>query len=241
MSVHTEALRKYIGKPAKDTYGRYVGYVVGLSLDPMGQLNSIGVDQGEVGFLEYHSDQVMIEGENLLLIPAWKIACDKYREESSLTQKRFQALDELLKNGEIPQYVYDELYKKYKEDMSRQQETYANLVNKLKQRIADLEAQCKSLERFLGNIKVQHKTGEMSEETYKVNSENLVYGIKSAINEKKDLENALSKLAPPTEKPVEVAQTKPTILTAKPSDEDQSHKPLILRLRTSDEQNRAPV
>jgi len=244
MSVHTEALRKYIGKPAKDIYGRYVGYVVGLSLDPMGQLNSIGIDQGSGGFFEYHGNQVMIDNDNLIIIPTWKIECDKYREENQLTQKRFQALDDLLKNGEIPQYVYEELCKQYTEAMNRLQETHGNLINTLKGIIEDLERQSKSLERFLGNIKVQHKTGEMNDETYKVASEYLMFGITNAANEKKDILNILDKLVSPTEtsptspQPVPTqptVATQPTIEAPKPSEESQPRQPLILRLRTTED------
>lgn len=235
MSIHTEALRRYIGKPAKDIYGRYIGYVIGLSLDPMGQLNSIGVDAGNGSFFEYPHNQVMIDNENLVLIPTWKAECDNYREESSLTQRRFQALDDLLKNGEIPQYVYEELCRQYKDAMSRLQEIHSDLTTRLKQRIDELDRQTKSLERFLGNIKVQHKTGELSDETFKVASEYLVFGVNSAANEKSDIVHILDKLASPTETHTEVAPPQPAATAPKPNEGAQQNQPLILRLRTSDE------
>jgi len=68
MSVQSEIFRKFIGKPARDVYGRLVGFVVGLILDSSGRIFSVGVDC--VGrFEEFPQPQIMVRDENILIIP----------------------------------------------------------------------------------------------------------------------------------------------------------------------------
>lgn len=198
MSLQGESFQKFVGKPLRDLYGRYVGYVVGLSLDPLGQIDSIAVDQGREGLIEYPSRQVVIDLEALNLVPSWRVETDAYRKEGNVTYKRLQALEELVKTGEIPVYVYEEQAQRYKEGLSKLQESFANISDKLKKKASDLEGYTRNLERFFGNVKVQHKTGEMNDATYKVASENLVFEIDSSNKERKDILNAIDNMGSPS-------------------------------------------
>lgn len=214
MSLQGENFQKFIGKPLRDFYGRYVGYVVGLSLDALGQIESIGVDQGREGLVEYPSRQILIDLENLILVPSWRAEADAYRKEGNMTYKRLQALEELVKSGEIPQYVYEEQAQRYNEGLGKLHETFINVSENLKKRASDLENYTRNLERFLGNVKVQHKTGEMNDATYKVASENLVFEIDSSTKERKDILNVLENLTSPFPEtpPVSLAsETMPTM------------------------------
>ncbi|MFH1328975.1 MAG: CdvA-like protein, partial [Candidatus Bathyarchaeota archaeon] len=119
------------------------------------------------------------------------------------------------------------------------QDAYATLADKLNNRIDDLECQSKSLERFLGNVKVQHKTGEMNEETYSVASENLIFGINNATLEKKDVMSALDSLTSPSEtSPVSEQQlTEPVIpeqqlIESVPNNEH--HEPILVHINNSE-------
>ncbi|MHC1590244.1 MAG: CdvA-like protein [Candidatus Hecatellaceae archaeon] len=200
MTLQYEALQKFIGKPAKDIYHRYIGYVVGITLDSNGCLNSVGVDRGG-SFEEFSSNQVIIEDETLVLVPNWKTEAEKFRKEHDLTLKRFQALDELLKNHEIPEYVYNELCSQYKNSLTKLEEEHKALIDGLNGRIRELENHIHHLERFLGHLKVQHKAGEISDETYKLASEYLNSVIDKTIQEKKDVENTLNLLVSPPKEP----------------------------------------
>lgn len=105
MKIQSEAVRKFVGKPSKDIYGRYVGYVIGVSFDSMGNLNSVGIDRGHYGFEEYSRSNILLDNEALVIIPKWKIETENFNKENSVTQKRFQALDDLLKDNAIPTYL----------------------------------------------------------------------------------------------------------------------------------------
>jgi len=225
MSIHSEAVRKFVGKPAKDIYGEYIGYVIGVSFDEMGNLNSVGIDRGHDSFEEYPSSQILIDNETLVLIPTWKVETENFKKENSLTQKRFQALDDLVKDKEIPNYVYDELCKQYKDSMSRLDGTHQKLSEKLTNKVQNLETYIKTLERFLGNLKVQHKTGEISDETYSTVCEYLKSGIEKSLKEQKDVQTALDSLDTPKKPETSITPTEPTPSVQPVESPSQEEKP----------------
>jgi len=233
LTLQYEALQKFIGKPAKDIYRRYIGYVVGITLDSNGRLRSVGIDRGG-SFEEFFSNQIIIEDDTLVLVPGWKLEAEKFKKEHDLTLKRFQALDELLKNHEIPDYVYDELCKQYKESLTRLEEEHKNLIDNLSNRIKELEDHIKHLERFLGHLKVQHKAGEISDETYRLASEYLTSVIAKTIEEKKDVESTLNMLTSPRKEPEYEEAEKPP----KPEAIEEPEKdaePLVVKVLPRDE------
>lgn len=225
MVIQTEALRRFIGKPAKDIYGRYIGYVVGITLNADGRLHSIGIDRGGGLFEEFLRSQIVVEGDNLLLIPSWKIKAENFKREYSLTNSRFQALDELLKNKEIPEHVYEDLYKEYKDSIAKLEETQKDLVETLTKKIGEIDNHIRHLEKFLGHLKVQHKTGEISDETYRTASEYLISGIKRALQEKEDIKKSLEYVTTPTE------QSNVFDTTADLTSKDDVDKPIIVHLQ----------
>ncbi|RLI34107.1 hypothetical protein DRO53_04405 [Candidatus Bathyarchaeota archaeon] len=230
MTLQYEALQKFIGKPAKDIYRRYIGYVVGITLDSNGRLNSVGVDRGG-SFEECSSSQVIIEDDSLVLVPNWKMEAEKFRKEHDLTKKRFQALDELLKNHEIPEYVYNELCSQYKNSLMKLEEEHKTLIEGLRNRVKELENHIHHLERFLGHLKVQHKAGEISDETYTLASEYLNSVITKTVQAKKDVENTLNLLVSPP-KEVEEAEYEelPPKPEVKPEKREGGEEPLVVRV-----------
>ncbi|RJX16415.1 PRC-barrel domain containing protein [Candidatus Bathyarchaeota archaeon] len=226
MSIQVEAVRRFIGKPAKDLYGRYIGYVVGITLDSEGRLHSVGVDRGGGLFEEFSRSQIMVEGDTLILIPNWKIEAENFKKEYGLTHSRFQALDELLRNNEIPEYVYEELCKEYKNSISKLEENQKNLIETLKGKIDEIDKHVKHLEKFLGHLKVQHKTGEIGDETYKIASEYLISGIEKALKEKEDIQQFLKYLETP-----EIPHHPPSTTEQFKPSEEEVEKPIIVRLK----------
>ncbi|WP_309492906.1 CdvA-like protein [Candidatus Hecatella orcuttiae] len=225
MSLQYEALQRFIGKPARDTYRRYIGYVVGVTLDPDGQLHSVGVDRGG-SFEEFSRAQIIVEGDTLILVPSWKIEAENFKKDNDLTQRRFRALDELLKSQEIPSHVYEELCQQYKDSLTKLEEAHKNLIESLNRKISDLEHHVKNLERFLGHLKVQHKTGELGDETYKLASDYLISVINSTINEKRDIEATLNSLTVPQNQEYPKLEVK---------EERSPAEPLVVRLQTDEE------
>ena len=166
--MRAEALEKLVDRPVKDTYGRYVGFVVGFSVDTSGDLKSVGVDQGNGEFTEYPSERIVSTAEGFVLIPAWKVECDGLGKEVDGVKRRAKALQELAKEGEVPRPMFDEMMSKYSDEAAKIQGHYKSLAEGMVVRIGELEGQRESLDRFLVNVKVQYRAGEIDEAAYKV-------------------------------------------------------------------------
>ena len=169
--MRAEALEKLVDRPVKDTYGRYVGFVVGFSVDTSGDLKSVGVDQGNGEFTEYPSERIVSTAEGFVLIPAWRVECESLGKEIDGVKRRAKALQDLAREGEIPRTLFDEMFGKYQDEASKIQGSYKSLSESMVVRVGELEGQRESLDRFLVNVKVQYRAGEIDEAAYKVASQ----------------------------------------------------------------------
>lgn len=195
--MRAEALEKLVDRPVKDTYGRYVGFVVGFSVDTSGDLKSVGVDQGNGEFTEYPSERVVSTADGFVVIPAWKIECDHLGKDIDGVRRRAKALQELAREGEIPRTLYDEMIGKYSEEASKIQDTYKSLAESMVVRIGELEGQKENLDRFLVNIKVQFRAGEIDETAYHVAAESCQAMQKRNSQEMEDLTKMLKATTEP--------------------------------------------
>ncbi len=189
--MRSEALEKLVDRPVKDTYGRYVGFVVGFSVDTSGELKSVGVDQGNGEFTEYPSERVISTADGFVVVPAWRVECDALGKEIDGVRRRAKALQDLAREGEIPRTLYDEMLGKYTDEASKIQGSYKSLAESMVVRVGDLEGQKENLERFLVNIKVQFRAGEIDEAAFKVAAETCQAMQKRNQEETEDLSRML--------------------------------------------------
>jgi CdvA-like coiled-coil domain len=169
--MRAEALEKLVNKPVKDTYGRYVGFVVGFSVDTSGGLKSVGVDQGNGEFTEYPNERVVSTADGFVVIPEWKVSIESVGKDVEGVRRRAKALQELAREGEVPRTLFDDMMSKYSDEASKIQGTYKSLAESMVVRIGELEGQRESLDKFLVEIKVQFRAGEIDEAAYKVAAE----------------------------------------------------------------------
>ena len=169
--MRAEALEKLVDKPVKDSYGRYVGFVVGFSVDTSGELKTVGVDQGNGEFSEYPSERIVSTADGFMVIPSWRVECDALGREVDGVRRRAKALQELAKEGEIPRPLYEEKMTKYNEEAAKIQGNYKSLSEGMVVRIGELEEQKENLDRFLVDIKVQFRAGEIDEAAFRVAAE----------------------------------------------------------------------
>ena len=195
--MRAEALGKLVDRPVKDTYGRYVGFVVGFSVDTSGDLKSVGVDQGNGEFTEYPSERIVSTADGFVLIPAWKVECDALGKEMEGVRRRAKALQDLAREGEIPRTLFDEMIGKYSDEASKIQGSYKSLAESMVVRIGELEGQKENLDRFLVDIKVQFRAGEIDEAAYKVASESCKAMHKRNSQEMEDLSKMLKAATEP--------------------------------------------
>jgi hypothetical protein len=169
--MRAEALEKLVSKPVKDTYGRYVGFVVGFSVDTSGDLKSVGVDTGNGEFTEYPNSRVVSTADGFVVIPSWKVECEALGKEIDGVKRRAKALQDLAREGEVPRSLFDDMMGKYQEEAEKIQSSYKSLAENMVVRIGELEGQKESLDKFLVEVKVQFRAGEIDEAAYKVASE----------------------------------------------------------------------
>ena len=156
-----------MGKRVRDIYGRYVGFVVGLTKDPFGDLRSIGVDSGERGLVEFPGQCVNADGDSLVLLPGWNVDSDKFKRETLLVNNRMQAVEDLIKEGEITREEYQEFQKVYQDYRAKLNEVKKVLDEKIKRRLMDLDRESKDIKRLTTNVKVQFKSGEVDAESFR--------------------------------------------------------------------------
>jgi hypothetical protein len=221
--MQSEALQKIFGSPVKDTYGRFVGSVIGLSIDTFGAPKSIGIDHGGGNFVEYENHRIIFNDDNIILIPTWKIGTDKIARESIIARKRAKALEDLLKEGEISEKVYESLYNQFNEQLSKIQKSYSDVIQEMKNRLDNLNSQKETLEKYVGKIKVQSRTGEIDEEVYQTVSSYLESMLIKNNQERADISNILDALNPKSdeEEKIEVQENQsPTAVEESEEDTD---------------------
>jgi len=169
--MRAEALEKLVNKPVKDTYGRYVGFVVGFSVDTSGDLKSVGVDTGNGEFTEFPNERIVSTAEGFVVIPSWKVECESLGKEMEGVRRRAKALQELAREGEVPRTLFDDMMGKFQEEAAKIQGSYKSLAESMVVRIGELEGQKETLDKFLVDVKVQFRAGEIDEAAFKVAAE----------------------------------------------------------------------
>lgn len=196
-----------MGKRVKDTYGRYVGFVVGTSTDPFGEPRAIAVDSGQGGFTEIPSQYVRQDGDFLVMTPTWRLDAEKFGKENGLVQSRAQAIEDLLKEGEISQDEYAETLKVYDGYKAKLAEVRKHLEERLKKRDQELDKENREIKRLSTNIKVQFRSGEIDAESFRSSLQYASLMRERIEREKNDVAITFNSLTSPSEP--QVVQTTP--------------------------------
>ncbi|MBS7643127.1 CdvA-like protein [Candidatus Bathyarchaeota archaeon] len=191
MTHHTELLRKFLGKPVLDIYERNIGTVLALTLNDKGEINVLGVEHSTGNFALYGTNQILLQGDTIILIPPWKVAAETLQKNLLLAQKRFQAIEELHRTNKITQHSYETLHKKYQVILTKLEQVSRITIDRLKTYAIELEDRIHQLERFLATIEIQHFTGEIDEDAYQLAVNSLKLNLGQTLREKIDVEENL--------------------------------------------------
>ena len=174
--MHAQALDKFVKKPVKDTYGRDLGHAIGFSLDSSGNMKGLGVDHGTGSFQEYSHERIIIDGksETIILLPEWREDVDKLKKNTLTAKKRTKVLEDLRLEGEIPEHAFQDLKQNYENEIDKLKSSSISIVEKLQNRIDNIEKSRLETEKFLSTLKVQYRTDEIDRETFHRASESTV-------------------------------------------------------------------
>ena len=80
------SLESIIGRELKDSYGRYVGIIAGISTDGDGNIQSVGVDTGCNGFYKIEGNRLTFEEDIPILKSEWKLDSDNFLKTSGIAE-----------------------------------------------------------------------------------------------------------------------------------------------------------
>jgi hypothetical protein len=213
-------LNTLVGKQIKDSYGRYLGIIAGISTDSSGNIRSLGVDTGCSGFKAIDGEQIFFEDDSPIFISEWRLDADKFMKTSGLAEKKMQALEELYTEGEITQSVYEQLAARHKEQFNIDFKSRDDIMTGLNDKVTALNSENSIVDGFLGNLKLQHRIGEIDDTTYQSTCEYIdtilqcnekeVAGISAILNDLMPPEPSLDVEKAGTEETTTVAADEPT-------------------------------
>lgn len=205
--VSEEELKSFLGKDLKDTYGRKIGKIIGLGIDDFGELKALHVEHGSGNLGQYPCENIVIDRNEVMLIPDWKVSSELIQKELDRVARRIQALGDLLKDQQIPTNIYEELRRKQGATLSELKRRKEELVEGLKTRSGQIDRQVDELIRFLVSVKMEYKAGIVDDRALTVACDAIEPNLRPLIEEKKDLSNVMERIgkSPATipEKPVQ--------------------------------------
>lgn len=192
-----DQVRRFLGRPLQDPYGRTFGRIVGISASLRDEVVAVGIEVGNGEFAQCPGERIAINGENLVLAASWKVEAEDFRKEFDIVTRRLRALDELFSVGDIQKDVYEDLRKQHEDAINELKAKRQDLLDTLSQRTSVLTTQLRQLQTHLAGNKMLHSSGEFDDDNYKAASDAIEIGLVRATAERKDVDsifNYLSKL-----------------------------------------------
>jgi ElaB/YqjD/DUF883 family membrane-anchored ribosome-binding protein len=188
-------LRLLIGRAATDIYGRKIGRVVALSLNTDDELQSIQIQPEGGQLLQYPRYCIMLYKDDLVLLPQWKVETEAVRRELNFTERRVNALNELMNDKELPREVYEEFRRSQEAALVEIRRKGESLLHQLKERVQKTADEVAELTSFLVGLKLEFRAGEMDKESLDSAYKAVEPSLNAAVAEKQDIENALTELS----------------------------------------------
>jgi hypothetical protein len=190
------SLESIIGKELKDSYGRYVGIITGISTDSNGKIQSVGVDAGSNGFTKFEGDRITFEEDSPLLTSEWKLNTDSFLRTSGIAEKKMLALQELYEEGEIAQDVYEHLTNRHKSKLDEYSGRCEDTVESLNKKVESLSLEGNAVNTFVGTLKLQHRIGDINDDVFRAATEYMGTILQRNEKEIADISTVLHDIAP---------------------------------------------
>ena len=120
-----------IGKNVKDMYGTFMGKVVGTITEIDGSIQSVGIDCGSQGLQQIQFEQLVVQGENVIFIPKWRLDSQRLIREKQLTLRRLKALMDIVSENDDMKADAEIIHEKYKFKLASLDEMEAEIKSKL--------------------------------------------------------------------------------------------------------------
>jgi methyl-accepting chemotaxis protein len=194
----SELKLEFVGKKVKDMYGTYIGKGIGIVTDIEGSIESVSVDCGSSGIKNLPYEQLLVQGDYVIFIPRWRLDAQKLLREKSLALKRIKALQEIVAENDSMKDDAEFAYLKYEKRLDKLGENTKEIIEKLHQRISELDMESKRIRSVLFDAKLQYKSNEITEDIFQQISLHTNELLDHINLEKTEIKNIMNKLAQQT-------------------------------------------
>ncbi|HEY9491548.1 MAG TPA: CdvA-like protein, partial [Nitrososphaeraceae archaeon] len=194
----SELKLEFVSKKVKDMYGTFIGKVVGIITDIEGSIESVSVDCGSSGIKNLPYEQLLVQGDYVIFIPRWRLDAQKLLREKSLTLKRIKALQEIVADNDNMKDDAELVYLKYEKRLDDLGENTKEIIERLHQRISEIDMESKRIKAVLFDAKLQYKSNEITEDIYQQITIHTNELIEHVNLEKTEINNIINKLTQQT-------------------------------------------
>jgi len=240
LSKPSSNLFMYIGKSVKDEYGRSIGHIASLGVNPNGQVHHVFVGHGDGEFYRYSSDQFRTDDENTVTITSsMKLKVKTLCDEIPLIWRKDQALSEIVENKKVPSEMFNDLHKNFEGALNQLKTEAQTTLEGIDRQIAKCGLQVRELNSALVNLEIEREIGKIDDKAYQAGMEMIQARLKGTDSEKADLEamrNQLSNImlgeapAPAIRQPNEAPQVNASALA--PGSPTLPEPPVIVHVKT---------
>ena len=186
--------RALLGHPVIDLYGRSLGRVIGIERNAFGELEGVQVEAPGGHILGAKARQLAMTPKLITLTPEWKLESEDVISELSLLRKRITALESLKESKEIDGEIFAELVGSQKAGYVDKVKTAEALTTSMKRRLAEVSSTISSLTKYLINAKLDHRSGELDDDSLKLAQGSIEPNLRPLIAERTDLSSSLKSL-----------------------------------------------
>ena len=194
----SELKLEFVSKKVKDMYGTFIGKVIGIITDIEGSIESVSVDCGSGGVKNLPYEQLLVQGDYVIFIPRWRLDAQKLLREKSLTLKRIKALQEIVADNDSMKDDAELIYLKYEKRLDDLGESTKEIVERLHQRISEIDMESKRIKSILFDAKLQYKSNQITEDIYQQITMHTNELIEHVNLEKTEINNIINKLTQQT-------------------------------------------
>ena len=166
MNLTMEDLSTKIGETIKDSSGKELGKLLGVMSDVKGHVDSVTIELAHGDFVNIPSNRVTMKNNSPMVIQDWIVEAEEISRELDLLRRRDRALIELRASGDIDELTYSRLKDQYGQAKDELLERSETVIDKLAERVKQLDDQIKTVQSLIANNKMQYTSGEINENVY---------------------------------------------------------------------------
>lgn len=184
-----------IGKKIYDEYGRAIGRVTSLSVNPHGKVDSAFVKHGDGKVVKYPTEKLKVDDSGVTLLSETKVKAGSLSDRIPLIWRKDQALKELVDKEKISPGVYDDLHQSFGGILDQLKDEAKNLMEDVELEIDRCNQEIENLNYALVNLEIEHEIGKVDDQAYQDAFSTIQDCLKKSNAEKSDLEKMKSTLS----------------------------------------------